>query len=105
MFIYFCRCWLSNHESGGVFKNANLFSKLTEETLNLPEDNALPGRQTPVPFVFVADDAFPLQNHIMTPYSGNNKAGSTRRIVNYRLSRARRVVENAFGILSVVFEF
>lgn len=102
-FIYVdvgCQGWISD---GGVFKNTNFFSKLSEETLNLPQDNALPGRQTPVPFVFDADDAFPLQNYTMKPYSGNNEAGSTKRIFNYRLSRARRVVENAFGTLSVVF--
>lgn len=88
---------------GGVFKNSNFFSKLSEGDLNIPDDNALPGRRTPVPFVFVADDAFPLQDHVMKPYPGTQEAGSTERIFNYRLSRARRIVENAFGILSAVF--
>lgn len=88
---------------GGVLKNSNFFSKLTEETLNLPEDSPLPGRNKHVPFVFVTDDAFPLQNHLMKPYPGSHEAGSSRRVFNYRLSRARRIVENAFGILSAIF--
>ncbi|KAH9632492.1 hypothetical protein HF086_017040 [Spodoptera exigua] len=39
----------------------------------------------------------------MRPYEGNPERGSKERIFNYRLSRARRVVENAFGVLSSVY--
>ncbi|GBP83962.1 hypothetical protein EVAR_62404_1 [Eumeta japonica] len=61
------------------------------------------GRQQNVPFVFVANDAFPLQRHIMKPYPGTHAREFEKQIYNYRLSRARRIVENAFGILSAVF--
>lgn len=88
---------------GGVFRNTSFYQKLQNNELNLPNDQSLPGRQQNIPFVFVADDAFPLQRHIMKPYSGAHAKGSEKRIYNYRLSRARRVVENAFGILSAVF--
>lgn len=51
------------------------------------------------PFVFVADDAFPMGEHLLKPY---HLQGISRdeRIFNYRLSRARRISENAFGILA-----
>lgn len=39
----------------------------------------------------------------MKPFQGEPARGSQERIFNYRLSRARKVVENAFGILSSVF--
>ncbi|XP_076235096.1 uncharacterized protein LOC143179668 [Calliopsis andreniformis] len=87
---------------GGVWKNC-FSSALTNGKLNLPLESALPGRSEEVPYVFVANDAFPLQNNIMKLYPGNHESGSKRRIFNYRLTRARRTIENTFEILSVVF--
>lgn len=88
---------------GGVFKNTKLYKELIHNKLNLPDADALQKRNLPVPYVFVADDAFPLTENIMKPYSTDIEKGSPRRIFNYRLSRARRIVENAFGIMASVF--
>ena len=84
---------------GGVFKNSNLFRALEENSLNMPKMDILPFTEINFPYFIVADEAFPLKEYILKPYS---QRGLTleRRIFNYRLSRARRVVENAFGILS-----
>ena len=84
---------------GGVFRESSLNSALVNETLDIPPAEPLPGCSTPIPYTIVADDAFPLKDYIQKPY---RQTGLTtkKRIYNYRLSRARRVVENAFGILA-----
>ncbi|XP_060847925.1 uncharacterized protein LOC132927422 [Rhopalosiphum padi] len=68
-----------------------------------PPDEPLPLRELHVPYLLVADGAFAFSSRIMKPYSGVYAKGSRERVFNYRLSRARRVVENAFGIISSVF--
>ncbi|KAK5650048.1 hypothetical protein RI129_001077 [Pyrocoelia pectoralis] len=74
---------------GGVFRKSTLCEAITDNKINIPKNSALPGRNKEVPFVIVADAAFPLATNILKPYPFRNM-----------LSRARRVVENAFGILA-----
>lgn len=71
------------------------------KTLNLPDSKPLPnfGNNTPVPHVFVDDEAFAMSHHVIRPYSRQN-LDNKKRVFNYRLSRARRFVECAFGILA-----
>ena len=88
---------------GGVFSETKFKKFLEDNTMHLPPPCALPGRNITTPFVFVADDAFPLSKNIMKPFSGAQRKGSKHRIFSYRLSRARRVSENAFGIISSVY--
>lgn len=52
-----------------------------------------------MPYFFVGDDAFALNIHMLKPYNKLNLS-IEERVFNYRLSRARRIVENAFGILA-----
>lgn len=89
---------------GGVFKNTHLYKKLQENSLNIPFPRVL---QVPyaieVPYFFLGDRAFALNEYTIKPFEGNPDQGSMERVFNYRSSRARRVVENAFGVLSSVF--
>lgn len=102
-FIYAnCGCQ-GRLSDGAVFRNTELFKRIENNQLNLPPNVPLEGKNTPLPYVFVGDDAFGLSNRILKPYPGVHGKGSKERIFNYRLSRARRVVENVFGIMSSVF--
>ncbi len=87
----------------GVYVHTALYRKIVGNELPLPPPEPLPGRQKPVPYVFVGDDAFPLSPTLLKPYPGVQAAGSMQRIFNYRICRARRIVENGFGILASVF--
>ncbi|CAH1970881.1 unnamed protein product [Acanthoscelides obtectus] len=55
---------------GGVFKNSGFAKALDKSMLNFPQPTILPGRQKPVPYVLVADDAFPLSENILKPFAG-----------------------------------
>jgi len=51
------------------------------------------------------DEAFPLKTNLVKPYPGSQSKGDNEKsIFNYMLSRSRRVVENAFGILCQKFQ-
>nr|CAI5835826.1 unnamed protein product [Callosobruchus analis] len=50
-----------------------------------------------------ADDAFALRIDTMKPFRQADLNSKERKIYNYRVSRARRIVENAFGILASRF--
>lgn len=88
---------------GNVLQNSEFGKRLASHTLHLPADALLPGSNTTAPHVYVGDEAFPLQRHLMRPFPGCSLNGDDRRIYNYRLSRARRTVENAFGIMASRF--
>ncbi|KAG5895689.1 hypothetical protein JTB14_027012 [Gonioctena quinquepunctata] len=84
---------------GGII-DATLFGRrLKEKTLDLPETN---GTEENLDFVFIGDAAIALGPHLLTPYSQSQLTHDSR-IYNYRISRARNVVENTFGLITSVF--
>lgn len=87
---------------GGILKNTSFYEKLMNKELHLPQSYLLPGTDIYVPYVFLGDSAFALDTHIMKPFPERN-ISREKRIFNYRLCRARRIVENAFGILASRF--
>lgn len=85
-----------------IFNNWTFAKMLKQNQLNIPGLTELPNAEgVKLPHVFLGDEAFSLNTNFMRPYPRSSLTTNTqRRIFNYRLSRARRVVECAFGILS-----
>lgn len=85
------------NSDGGIFAHSAMGNRFEKKTLNVPSDTFLPGTEA---YVIVGDEAFALKPYLLRPYPGKCLDTDDKRIYNYRLSRARRVVENAFGILT-----
>ena len=97
---------------GGVFKNCELDKFLASKQANIPPPSPVndlsalndsfllkSNCESSIPCLIVVNDAFLLTTYLMKPYSQKNLSDS-RRIFNYRINRAGRTSENAFGILS-----
>lgn len=65
-------------------------------------DLDLSGVDNHVPYALVADESFPLAQRILQPFK-ERELTENKTIFNYRLCRARRVVENAFGKWSITY--
>ncbi|XP_047142828.2 uncharacterized protein LOC101235270 [Hydra vulgaris] len=63
---------------------------------NLPKISKFDSKYPPD---LVGDDIFALKPWLMKPYTGKNLTVQ-QRVFNYRLSIARRTIENSFGILA-----
>ena len=82
-----------------IFNNTDIFRAAESGALDFPNAEQLDGfTDDLIPYFFVGDEAFALKTWMQRPYPGKNLLEANR-IFNYRLSRARRVIENSFGIL------
>ena len=87
---------------GGVWSECSLRKNLISGSIKLPSCRALPKSDKSAPYVFVGDDAFPMKPYLLKPYPFRSQ-NKEQRIFSYRLSRARRIIENTFGIMSKKF--
>lgn len=88
---------------GGIYTRSTLCTALMNNLMNLPPAKPV-AYDFPIslPHVILADEAFPLTTNVMRPYP-QRVLNHDKRIFNYRLSRARRVIENSFGILTATW--
>lgn len=87
---------------GGVISNTTFYEQLVSVNLKIPLSSRLSHNDKILPYVFIGDEAFAMRPDFLKPYP-RDKLNKETRIFNYRLSRARRVVENAFGIMASRF--
>ena len=83
----------------------NLTHRGSRNTKTITEEKLLPDKNigingTDVPIYLIGDSAYPFQTWLMKPFQHNSILTSDqKRYNNYRMSRARIVVENAYGRL------
>ncbi|XP_067614383.1 uncharacterized protein [Eurosta solidaginis] len=78
-----------------IFERSSLKRELQECAI-LDEISWYHGR-TKIPVHIISDSAFRLSQYVMKPYPYNIENSAGQKLFNYRLSKCRRVVENAFG--------
>ena len=102
LFRLFCVLVTSIGSYGGdndasIFSQSEMGIAFENRTIDIPEPEPVNG--STLPYVVVSDEIFPLKQWLIKRYPG--KVLSNQKLIyNYRLSRCRRTIENAFGILA-----
>jgi hypothetical protein len=66
------------------------------DALNIPNSKPSTTSEEPLPLEIVGDEELPLNRYLLRPYPGVSTTNDeNKKTCNYRLSRARRFVENA----------
>ena len=81
-----------------IFNASQLKRMIEDGRIGFPDPAPITQGGRDVPYFILADDVFALKTWLMKHY-GRRMLTREERIANYRISRGRRVVENAFGIL------
>ncbi|CAG7823895.1 unnamed protein product, partial [Allacma fusca] len=92
-----------SESDSGILERSDFGTALFGDSLNTPKTLPVPELSPELPCVFIGDQGFPLKPNLMRPFPLDINLTLNKKVFNYRLSRARRVVENAFGILAVRF--
>ncbi len=85
-----------------IFTDSDLKVAIESNVTGFPPADLLPNDDRATPYFIIGDDAFSLRTWMMKPY-GKRGLPIAERVFNYWLSRARRIVENAFGLLTIRF--
>jgi hypothetical protein len=71
---------------------------MKNKSLDIPPDGCLPSTIISVPYVFIGDEAYPLLDNVLKPYSGENFDLDSV-CFKKQLSRARKTIGCVFSIL------
>jgi hypothetical protein len=82
-----------------IWNYCDLRDHIVTDRIGWPQSDPIPHDDMDTPYYIIGDEAFALKTWLMKPFSRRH-VDHEERIFKYRLSRAMRVVENAFGILA-----
>jgi len=97
MFRNICVGWPGSVHDARVFSNSLLYHKVINK--QLLQGNTLQIGDHDIPTLLVGDSAYPIQSWLMKPFAHSLTLSREQKHFNYTLSRARVVVEIAFGRL------
>ncbi|XP_036146638.1 putative nuclease HARBI1 isoform X1 [Monomorium pharaonis] len=100
MFLFVDIGAYGRRSDGGIFKESEMGKRFENNDMQLPPLASICENGDSLPYCIVGDEAFPLKPYLLRPYPGKYSVEHDKRIFNYRLGRARRVIENTFGILA-----
>ena len=86
-----------SENDASIFRRTQLFQDFEMQTVPVPQPRGIGNMQ--LPYTLLGDEIFPLNTWLMKPFPGKNLSHE-QDVYNYRLSRSRRTIENAFGVLS-----
>ena len=89
--------WPGSVHDARILAHSKLYHKATKKEILNTNSHHIQGIDI-TPFL-LGDSAYPLSNWLMKPFPHNSALTNAQKNFNYRLSRARIVVENAFGRL------
>ena len=89
--------WPGRVHDARVFANSSLFLRGQNKTLLPNWEKRI--SNTDIPLVILGDPAYPLLDWLMKAFPDNGHLTQQQRKFNYRLSKARVVVEHAYGRL------
>ncbi|XP_050497834.1 uncharacterized protein LOC126878998 [Diabrotica virgifera virgifera] len=89
------------NSDGGIFEASNMGRRFETNQMGVPEPKNLPGQNELSHHVLIGDEAFALKPYLLRPFPySQRRTDIFKENYNVRLCKARRVVENAFGILA-----
>ncbi|KAL7298383.1 hypothetical protein TKK_0000263 [Trichogramma kaykai] len=98
-FTFIDICPYGSQSDGAIFGHSDFKRGLDERAFAIPDAAKLPFTNVTMPYYFIGDGAYPLRGDLLKPIRGHNLP-PWQKYYNKRISRARVVVENAFGRLT-----